>query len=326
MNAWQRALLAAAASAEPADPPTLTTVTISCSNSTLQTAYSGRWSPCGIALNGSSDAANYSTIAYAWRVAAGAVGGATSIDYTPPTGAGTTGLFLRVTVDAGLGTEIVVDSAVTTVGFVGYVDVEGNGNTSAQSKSITNNVGEKIYLTTNHLTANSPGNLTFEGSGPTAHLSHANYLGQTGAGGNRNCFMAGKADDNEAAIDWTYSGAGGSRSNLTWQIVGYGLTPTIYSSSEAGNGTGGGTVSSVNVPAGGAVISHGGTYDGMTDPSGIQFFAGSAYQKVAAADFCTGGAGYLIAANATLSVAATKTGSAVSKLHGVFVFTPEVPA
>jgi hypothetical protein len=306
-------------------PPTLTTVTIFCSNSTLQTAYGGRWSPCGIQLNGSSNAANYTTIAYAWRNAAGATLG-TSADYTPPTGAGFTGLYLRVTVNAGMGSQIVVDSAVTTVAYAVMNNVEGSSNASAQTVNITNNVGEKIYATANATTAVGLGNATFEGSGPTAVASHANHLGNTGAVASRACHMLGKADDNEAAINWTFSTTGGSRSVATWQIVGYGLTPTeIDAGGDAGNNTNAATVT-VNVPAGGAVISHAGTYDGLNDPSGIQFFSGSTYMKSSGAGFFAVGLGYLIAANAALGVTATKTGAAGPKMHATFVFTPEVPA
>jgi hypothetical protein len=307
-------------------PPTLTTVTIACSNATIQAAYSGRWSPCGIQLDGSSNAANYSTIAYQWRNTGGDIGGATSASYTPPTGAGYTGLYLRVTVNAGLGTEIVVDSSVTTVAFVLMNNVEGSSNNSAQTVNITNNVGEKIYLTGNALTATGLGNATFEGSGPTAVASHANHLGNPGASGNRNCHMLGKSDDNEAAINWTFSTTGGSRTVPTYQIVGYGLTPTeIDGGGQAGSDTISTTVT-VDVPVGGAIISHAGTYDGVSDPSGIQFFTGSAYQKANGSSFYAVGVGYLIGANATLGVTATKTGNAVSKQHTVFVFSPEVPA
>jgi hypothetical protein len=309
-----------------ANPPTLTTVTISCSNATLQTAYSGRWSPCGIQLNGSSNAANYSTIAYAWRNSGGAIGGATSADYTPPTGAGYTGLYLRVTVDAGLGTEIVVDSAVTTVAFVYMNNVEGSSNASAQTVNITNNVGEKIYLTANALVATGLGNATFEGSGPTAVASHANHLGNSGSVANRACHMLGKADDNETAINWTFSTSGGSRTVPTYQIVGYTLTPTeIDAGGDAGSNANSAAVT-VNVPAGGAVISHAGVYDTLADPSGIQFFTGSAFQKGSGAAFYVVGVGYLIAANAALVITASKVGNAVSKMHAVFVLTPEVPA
>jgi hypothetical protein len=308
-----------------AGAPTLTTATISCSNSTLQSAYGGRWSPCGIQLDGSSDAADYSTIAYAWRNAAGSTL-ATTADYTPPTGAGYTGLYLRVTVDAGLGTEIVVDSAVTTVAYAVLGNTEGSSNSSAQSKAITNNVGEKIYITANALTATGLGNATFEGSGPTAVASHANHLGNPGASGNRNCHMLGKSDDNEANVDWQFSTTGGSRSVMVWQVVGYGLTPTeIDGGGQAGNDTTSTTVT-VNVPAGGAVMSHAGVYDGVNDPSGIQFFTGSTYSKSTGAGFYAAGLGYLIAANASLGVTATKSGAAVSKQHTVYVFTPEVPA
>jgi hypothetical protein len=205
-------------------------------------------------------------------------------------------------------------------------NVEGSSNNSAQSVAITNNVGEKIYLTGNALTATGLGNATFEGSGPTAVASHANHLGNPGASGNRNCHMLGKSDDNEAQINWTFSTTGGSRTVPTYQIVGYGLTPTeIDGGGQAGSDATSTTVT-VNVPAGGAVISHAGVYDTLADPSGIQFFTGSAFQKGSGAAFYVVGVGYLIAANAALDITASKVGNAVSKQHTVFVFTPEVPA
>jgi len=275
----------------------------------------------GKTYTANASATGATSYTYKWQDNGVDISGATSQTFTSDGTWGTDKLNCLVTpVNAnGSGTP---GSAASNalMRWAGYIGLDGSGTTTAKSlDSLRVMNGQAYWLIDAGTTPN--GNVTIEGNGPAPIATHpyikvvTNYAGM-------GIYAWGVATADQV-FDWLLNSNWGGAVKWVFKTVGYSLTPVgLGMSGNTANNSTPLTVN-LNVPSGACLIATSYRYDVLANPSGIQHYSGTTFQKTTAASFQVGGVGYVNAADASLDVLfSLASGTIANKIGGILVLTP----
>jgi hypothetical protein len=212
-----------------------------------------------------------------------------------------------------------VAAADSIMRWAGWIALEGSQALTAQAIDTGRVMNGQVH----HLlmSGTTPtGNITFEGVGPVALASHADYKTQA-SGGGRTCMLWRKANSDQT-LNFQFSHNWGGSVRHIFKSVGYDDNIVMVGGGISTNNASPTTIN-LNVPANGAVLAQGQVYDGINDPTGIQHFTGATFMKSSVGAFESAGFGFLNSADAALAVTFTKaSGGASAKAGFGVVLTP----
>jgi hypothetical protein len=275
----------------------------------------------GGTLTCNPSASGATSYTYQWTNNNSDIGGATSATFANDGSYGSNAINCTVVAHNGFGDSAPAEKGSdVTIRWAGYLNFDNSGATTER----TVDTGSVMPGQVNWLIvpgATPAGNLTFEGVGPTAIASHADYKGQA-SGGGRTAYVWSNSSTDQV-IQYTLSSNWGGTRRYLFKSVGFSATPAsiIGGGQSSGNTTP--TTINLDVPDNGVVLAACYVYDGLDDPTSIAHYTGSTFLKQTSAATGSSGVGYLASANASLGVTATKASGAVSgKMVVGVVLTP----
>jgi hypothetical protein len=284
-------------------PPTLTSVDIT-----------PTWVQAGETLTATPNATGATSYTYVWTDADTPISGETASTFTNDGTYGSNAINCTVTAHNSAGDSAAVeDTADVTIAWVGEVAVSGTSSTSAQNIDCgTPMNGQSIWMAMTWATTS--GNLTLEGSGPTALASHAYYKGTTGAVANRTTLLFALTTQDQTI---TYQKNSGNYSLQTFfKSVGFSTTPAglVAAGQAASNQTTSAPTIDVSVDDALFGLSEG--YEAVSNPSNVDFLSRANFQEYSTNNYSTAGSGIVDSANASLS-ATFSTDTNTANKHGV---------